>query len=227
MYEQFGTTFEDDLGNRIEIGGELTEQALANLKRVVVSQWTGRGNHLVLTSLDFHMSDVMRVYMTYGSYVEVGKLLLMADMRIYAGDRAHVVIGDDGMFASDVEVLASNVHTVFDLDGTPNKDKKTEIGPHVWLGKGSRIIAGSTIGRGSVIGGFSVVAGRIPNNCVAAGNPCRVVKRNIFWGRRRARPVANYHELPTDFQDVPAEYIGATIDDSQPQRRRWGRGFRR
>lgn len=47
----------------------------------------------------------------------------------------------------------------------------------VWIGGGSIILPGVTIGRGSVIGAGSVVTRSIPADCVAVGNPCRVIKQ--------------------------------------------------
>ena len=46
----------------------------------------------------------------------------------------------------------------------------------VWIGGGSVLLPGVTIGRNSVIGAGSVVTRSIPENCVAVGNPCRVIK---------------------------------------------------
>ena len=48
------------------------------------------------------------------------------------------------------------------------------IGDGCWIGGGVIILPGVTIGRGSVIGAGSVVTKDIPENCVAAGNPCRI-----------------------------------------------------
>ena len=47
----------------------------------------------------------------------------------------------------------------------------------VWIGGGVVILPGVTIGRNSVIGAGSVVTRSIPANCVAVGNPCRVIKQ--------------------------------------------------
>ncbi len=50
------------------------------------------------------------------------------------------------------------------------------IGDRVWIGGGSIILPGVTIGEGSVIGAGSVVTKPIPANCLAVGNPCRVIR---------------------------------------------------
>lgn len=46
-----------------------------------------------------------------------------------------------------------------------------------WIGGGAIILPGVTIGKGTVIGAGSVVTKDIPDNCVAAGNPCRIIRR--------------------------------------------------
>lgn len=50
------------------------------------------------------------------------------------------------------------------------------IGDDVWLGAGVIICPGVTVGNGCVIGAGSVVVRDIPDNCVAVGNPCRVIR---------------------------------------------------
>ena len=46
----------------------------------------------------------------------------------------------------------------------------------MWIGAGVQVMPGVTIGSNVVIGGGSVVTKDIPSNCVAAGNPCRVIR---------------------------------------------------
>lgn len=53
------------------------------------------------------------------------------------------------------------------------------IGDNVWIGANVIILKGVTIGSGSVIAAGSVVTKDIPANCVAAGNPAKVVKENL------------------------------------------------
>lgn len=47
----------------------------------------------------------------------------------------------------------------------------------VWIGGGTIINPGVTIGRGTTIGAGSIVTRDIPSNVVAAGNPCRIIRK--------------------------------------------------
>ena len=50
-----------------------------------------------------------------------------------------------------------------------------EIGDESWLGAGVMVLDGARIGTGAVIAAGSVVNSSIPANCIAAGNPARVI----------------------------------------------------
>ena len=50
------------------------------------------------------------------------------------------------------------------------------VGDNVWIGAGVQVLPGVTIGSNVVIGAGSVVNKDIPDNSVAAGNPCRVIR---------------------------------------------------
>lgn len=52
-----------------------------------------------------------------------------------------------------------------------------KIGNNVWFGAGVTVLAGSVIGDNTVIGAGSVVKGNIPSGVVAAGVPCRVIRK--------------------------------------------------
>ena len=55
----------------------------------------------------------------------------------------------------------------------------TRIGQNCVIGIRSIIMPGVTIGDESVIGGGSIVTKNIPSNCIAAGNPAKVIRENI------------------------------------------------
>lgn len=50
------------------------------------------------------------------------------------------------------------------------------IEDNVWIGGGVSILGGVTIGKNSIIGAGSVVTRDIPDNVIAVGNPCRVLR---------------------------------------------------
>ena len=63
------------------------------------------------------------------------------------------------------------------------------VGSNVWFGGGVQVMPGVTIGDNVVIGAGSVVVKDIPSNCVAVGNPCKVIReitdedKNTCWDR--------------------------------------------
>lgn len=63
------------------------------------------------------------------------------------------------------------------------------VGDNVWIGAGVQVMPGVTIGSNVVIGGGSVVAKDIPDNSVAVGNPCHVIRaitdedKKTCWSR--------------------------------------------
>ena len=50
------------------------------------------------------------------------------------------------------------------------------IGKNCWLGAGVIVVPGITIGNNAVVGAGSIVTKDIPSDCLAVGNPCRVLR---------------------------------------------------
>lgn len=118
--------------------------------------------------------------------VEIGAgVTTTARAFIATSEGARLVIGDDCMLASEVQLRSDDAHPIFDIHTglRVNPAEDITIGAHVWLAYGVRCLGGARIGDGSVIGMDSVVTGPVPNNCVAVGAPARVVRRDIAWER--------------------------------------------
>ncbi|MGQ8841158.1 acyltransferase [Serratia plymuthica] len=62
------------------------------------------------------------------------------------------------------------------------RSKKINIGDYVWIGCNVSVLKGTNIASGCVVAANSVVSGDfLEENCLIAGNPAKVVKRNISW----------------------------------------------
>lgn len=110
---------------------------------------------------------------------------------IWLGRDNEVIVGKDCLFSQNLIMRCNDGHSLFDVETGRNinstheitKTQKIVIGNHVWLGIHCTILYNTKIEDGSVIGAMSLVKGSIPNNCIAAGVPAKVIRRNIAWSR--------------------------------------------
>ena len=114
---------------------------------------------------------------TFGeSYAEIGENThFNNNVTLIVRDR--VVIGNDTIVSQNVIIRDSDVHSIC---GQTNH-APIIIGNHVWIGTNAIILKGVTIGDGAVIAAGAVVTSDVPANCIAAGNPARVIKENVQW----------------------------------------------
>ncbi|HEY7773249.1 MAG TPA: acyltransferase [Marinagarivorans sp.] len=87
-----------------------------------------------------------------------------------------IEIGDNCMIAADALIHDSDWHGLYNRLRPFRCSKTVALGNNVWVGARAIITKGVSIGENSVIGAGSVVTKDIPANCVAAGNPAKVVK---------------------------------------------------
>lgn len=116
-------------------------------------------------------------YCDYGKHIEVGKNFF-ANYNCTLIDVARIKIGDNCMMAPNVSVYTAGhpVHPV-SRNSTYEYGKEVTIGDNVWLGGNTVVCPGVHIGSNVVIGAGSVVTKDIPDWCVAAGNPCKVIRK--------------------------------------------------
>ena len=113
----------------------------------------------------------------YWKKIEVGKNFF-ANYNCTIIDVAKVRIGDNCQFAPNVSIYTAGhpIHPV-SRNSLYEYGKEVIIGDNVWIGGNTVICPGVHVGSNTVIGAGSVVTRDIPDWCVAAGNPCRVIRK--------------------------------------------------
>lgn len=116
-------------------------------------------------------------YCDYGKHIEVGKNFF-ANYNCTILDVAKVIIGNNCQMASNVAIYTAG-HPIHPISRNSGYEygKEVTIGDNVWLGGNTVIVPGVHIGNNVVIGAGSVVTRNIPDWSIAAGNPCKVIRK--------------------------------------------------
>lgn len=148
---------------------KLNNTDYSNLKEIskITSELLGKSNNAYI---------VPPFFCDYGFHIEVGKNFF-ANYNCTIIDVARVKIGDNCMLAPNVQIYTAG-HPIYPSTRNSGYEygKEVIIGDNVWIGGNSVICPGVTIGSNTVIGAGSVVTKDIKSWCVAAGNPCRVIR---------------------------------------------------
>lgn len=144
----------------------------------IIRRMLGRVGRNVHIDIDFHCE--------YGRHIFIGDRVII-NMNCTFVDNNVIEIGNNVLIASNVQIYTATHSTRFAERTLPDTGldddeicityaKPVRICDGAWLGGGVIVLPGVTIGRNSVIGAGSVVTRSVPDNCVAVGNPCRVIK---------------------------------------------------
>lgn len=116
-------------------------------------------------------------YCDYGFKIHVGRNFY-ANYNCTILDVAEVRIGDNCFMAPNVSIYTAGHPVHPDTRNSAYEyGKAVTIGDNVWIGGNTVICPGVRVGSNVVIGAGSVVTKDIPDWSVAAGNPCRVIRR--------------------------------------------------
>jgi acetyltransferase-like isoleucine patch superfamily enzyme len=128
---------------------------------------------------DIHMmatrDNPIRFTVYSGGRIELGDYtIVLPGARLSSATRVRV--GKNCMFATNSYVTDADWHDLYDRTAAPGSTAEVVLGDNVWIGDSAIVCKGVSIGENSVIGAGSVVASDVPPNCIAAGNPARVIK---------------------------------------------------
>jgi len=118
------------------------------------------------------------IYIDEGTFINVNAIFL---------DNNIINIGKNGLIGPGVQLLtASHPLSARERLITSNENLKTsyktfskpiQIGDNVWIGGNTVVLPGITIGNNVTIGAGSVVTKNIPDNMLAFGNPCKIIRQ--------------------------------------------------
>ncbi|MGB3534055.1 MAG: sugar O-acetyltransferase [Microcoleaceae cyanobacterium] len=142
-------------------------EAVQQQQQIILNLWGKVGSNFTI---------LPPFYCDYGCHIFAGdNLYINSDCTILDCNTVH--IGDNVLIASKVQIYTA-YHPVNPEIRLSGKELAApiKIGDNVWIGGGAIVCPGVTIGDNVTIGAGSVVTKDIPNNVVAVGNPCRVIK---------------------------------------------------
>lgn len=90
-----------------------------------------------------------------------------------------ITIGKGCSIAREVIIRDYDAHQL--LHSEHEISKEISIGDHVWIGNRAIILKGVTIGNGAVIAAGAIVTKDVPDKCLVAGVPAKVIRQNVEW----------------------------------------------
>lgn len=123
-----------------------------------------------------------------GCRFDIGKNAMVSLGSGYMGPNTTLVImhelkiGDGCAISWDCQFLDDDFHAISYHGKPAERPNCISVGHHVWIGSKVTILKGSHIPDGSVIAAGSIVKSQFyEENTLIAGNPAKVVRRNISW----------------------------------------------
>lgn len=164
----------------------IEEGALLNKVFIEIS---GSNNKLIIRrNARFAEGGRIRIE-DFGNTIELDENATMINCFLSSADKnTRMYIGRNCLFSADVIIRTSDAHSILRCGTNEriNAGKDVIIGEHVWICNGARVMKGTVIGDNCVIGSNTLVSGQqVDDNCLAVGNPCNVVKKNINWSNIR------------------------------------------
>ena len=149
---------------------------------------TIEGNNAVINIGESTILNNTSLYAVNDTQINIGKNTTTNGGRIDCVSRnSKINIGEDCMFSWDIHIMSGDYHIITppDAEKIINKGYFCNIGNHVWLGCETTICKNVEIADNCIVGTHSVVTKSCKEeNAVLAGNPAKIVKKNLEWQRK-------------------------------------------
>lgn len=117
-------------------------------------------------------------FITLGGSIEIGRDTTIGDRATFLGG-GNITIGNQVMFADSTTIVAFQ-HIYHDIKKPISLQLTSQnsvvIGDYSWIGINVTIVGDVTIGKHCVIAAGSVVTSSVPDYCVVAGVPAKIVR---------------------------------------------------
>lgn len=177
------------VGSRIQIAGNgnklIMEKGSMLLNSLV--KISGNNNEVVLKANSYVSGAEL--------WVENNQCLLSIGERTFVGHHSHLactengsklIVGDDGMISSYVQIRTGDSHSIVDLEGNRiNPAASVKIGNHCWIGEGARVLKGVKLEGQDVVSTGAIVTKSFGKNVLLGGIPAKVIKDHISWDKER------------------------------------------
>ncbi len=146
-----------------------TEDEEVDLRNKIMKQLFKNVGENVWIEPDFRCEFGKNITIGDNVYINFGCIIL---------DCSEVTIGSHTLLGPNIGLYAANHST----DATERINggcygKPIHIGNNVWLGGDVKVLQGVTIEDNTIIGAGSIVTKDIPDNVIAVGNPCKVIRK--------------------------------------------------
>lgn len=121
-----------------------------------------------------------------GNTLSIGNNTIIGPQNHFSiSEGTSIFIGSDCLTSANIHYRTTDSHSILNKNGERiNWCKNIEIHDHVWVGANAVFLKGSKIGKDCVVSyGAIVTKDFIETECVIAGCPAKIVKREINWDK--------------------------------------------
>ena len=168
-------------------------------------QFMGNGNKVVLKDNCMLLNTLIRisgnnneVILGENSYVSGAELwvadnqcIISIGKKTFVGHHSHLactedgsklIVGDDGMISSYVQIRTGDSHNIYDMEGNRiNKAKSVIVGDHCWIGEGAIVLKGVTLEGNNIVSTGAIITKSFGKNTLIGGIPGKILKDNVSW----------------------------------------------
>lgn len=170
--------------NVIKVEGNNNQIICDNTRKFRKSRIKVCGNNNLIRINEGSLGQLILFIEADNCIVEIGKNVWFNGTEIHLRDNnSRVIIGDETIIALETAMFCSDFHAITDRNGKPlNQGREIIIGSHCWIGKWAKILKNVRIADNTIVGAGAFVSKSCEEeNVILAGNPAKVVKRDVCW----------------------------------------------